>query len=121
MPDLLSEVAETEDEQNLEASLPIGDAAVGTDRFYQGIISKLFPRNNMGMVRTFTGREVPFSYQLVVLRGAIADTKDLAEGMAVGFDLGWTSDGLRVTKIKTYEPRPESRVENPVSEIEESG
>jgi hypothetical protein len=27
---------------------------------------------------------------------------DLTEGMEVGFDVGWTSHGLRVTKIKIY-------------------
>lgn len=26
--------------------------------------------------------------------------QDLREGMEVGFDVGWTSSGLRVTKIK---------------------
>jgi hypothetical protein len=26
--------------------------------------------------------------------------EDLIEGMEVGFDVGWTSRGLRVTKIK---------------------
>jgi hypothetical protein len=26
--------------------------------------------------------------------------EDLVEGMEVGFDVGWTSRGLRVTKIK---------------------
>ena len=26
--------------------------------------------------------------------------EDLTEGMEVGFDVGWTSRGLRVTKIK---------------------
>lgn len=28
--------------------------------------------------------------------------EDLTAGMEVGFDVGWTSGGLRVTKIKVY-------------------
>lgn len=28
--------------------------------------------------------------------------EDLAVGMEVGFDVGWTANGLRVTKIKIY-------------------
>lgn len=79
------------------------------DLFYRGVVTKLFPRNNMGLIRTQSGREIAFSYSLVVLLGHIKGPDDLREGMEVGYDLGWTSDGLRVTKIKTYpEPNPES-------------
>lgn len=79
------------------------------DLFYRGVVIKLFPRNNMGLIRTQSGREIAFSYSLVVLLGHIKSPDDLREGMEVGYDLGWTSDGLRVTKIKTYpEPIPES-------------
>jgi hypothetical protein len=74
------------------------------DLFHQGVISKLFPSNNMGVVRTESGREIPFTYQLVILVGDIKSPLELHEGQRVGYDLGWTSDGLRVTKIKTYSP-----------------
>lgn len=74
------------------------------DFFYQGAISKLFPSNNMGLVRTESGREVPFSFEFVVLLGDVAKVTDLKEGQEVGYDLGWTSKGLRVTTIKTYPP-----------------
>ncbi|MBI2209862.1 MAG: hypothetical protein HYU47_04565 [Deltaproteobacteria bacterium] len=40
---------------------------------------------------------------------------DLKEGQEVGYDLGWTSKGLRVTKIKTYSP-PAPTQENPQQE-----
>ncbi|MGH7770653.1 MAG: hypothetical protein ACREQA_00270 [Candidatus Binatia bacterium] len=70
--------------------------------FHQGVISKLFPSNNMGLVRTESGREIPFSFQFVVLLGEIKNPSDLKEGQEVGYDLGWTSSGLRVTKIKVY-------------------
>ena len=73
-----------------------------SDLYHQGVITKLFPSNNMGIVRTESGREVPFSYELVVLCGEAKSVQDLREGDRVGYDVGWTSSGLRVTKIKTY-------------------
>ena len=73
-----------------------------SDLYHQGVITKLFPSNNMGIVRTESGREVPFSYDLVVLCGEAKSVQDLREGDRVGYDVGWTSSGLRVTKIKTY-------------------
>lgn len=76
------------------------------DLFHHGVIVKLFPSNNMGVVRTESGREVPFSFELVELLGEAKKPGDLREGQEVGYDLGWTSKGLRVTKIKVYPPKP---------------
>jgi hypothetical protein len=72
------------------------------DYYHHGVIVKLFPSNNMGVVRTESGREVRFSYDLVILSGEVKTPLDLREGERVGYDLGWTSGGLRITKIKTY-------------------
>ncbi|HWO43534.1 MAG TPA: hypothetical protein VNO43_17230 [Candidatus Eisenbacteria bacterium] len=72
------------------------------DRYHHGVITKLFPSNNTGFVRTESGREVPFSYELVIMTGETKDPRALKEGDIVGYDLGWTSSGLRITKIKTY-------------------
>jgi len=53
----------------------------------------------MGILRTGSGREVRFVVPFVdFLDGR--RIHDLTEGMEVGFDVGWTSRGLRVTKIK---------------------
>lgn len=82
-------------EENQESGYP-------KDLFHHGTISKLFPSNNMGVVRTESGREVQFAYDLVILVGDVQKTADLREGMEVGYDLGWTSKGLRITKIKAY-------------------
>lgn len=78
-----------------------------SDFFHHGVISKLFPSNNMGLVRTESGREVPFSFEFVILLGDAKKPSDLMEGLEVGYDTGWTSQGLRVTKIKMY-PKPSS-------------
>jgi hypothetical protein len=72
------------------------------DLWHHGVISKLFPSNNMGVVRTESGREVQFSFEFVILLGATQKPADLKEGMEVGYDLGWTSKGLRITKIKVF-------------------
>lgn len=74
----------------------------GKDLFHQGAISKLFPTNNMGLVRTESGREVPFSFEFVILLGEAKNPSDLREGQEVGYDLGWTPKGLQVTKIKVF-------------------
>ena len=50
-------------------------------------------------MRTGSGREVRFTAPFVeILDGRRIEY--LVEGMEVGFDVGWTSHGLRVTKIK---------------------
>ena len=72
------------------------------DFYYHGIVRRLSPRKGTGVVRTASGREVRFSYQMVRVSGQLSSPKDLKEGMVVGYDLGWTSHGLRVTRIKTY-------------------
>lgn len=72
------------------------------DFYHQGIVTKLFPSNNIGVVRTESGRELTFSYELVILCGEIKSPLELKVGAPVGYDLGWTSSGLRITKLKTY-------------------
>ena len=76
------------------------------DFFHQGVITKLFPSNSTGVVRTKSGRELTFSYDLVILVGEAKSPLELKVGESVGYDLGWTSNGLRVTKLKTYPKRP---------------
>jgi hypothetical protein len=72
------------------------------DFYHQGVITKLFPSNNTGVVRTENGRELTFSYDLVILTGEVKSPLELSVGERVGYDLGWTSSGLRITKLKTY-------------------
>src|SRR5438093_9037931 len=85
-------------------SVPDGNqVSHGTDDlFHHGVITKLFLSNNMGIVWTESGREVLFSFELVVLCGEAKSVQDLREGERVGYDIGWISNGLRVIKIKTY-------------------
>jgi hypothetical protein len=85
------------------------------DFYHQGVITKLFPSNNTGVVRTENGRELTFSYELVILVGEAKSPLDLHVDEGVGYDLGWTSAGLRITKIKTY---PKSGVDGSAPDSE---
>jgi hypothetical protein len=78
------------------------------DFYHQGVITKLFPSNNTGVVRTESGRELTFSYDLVILVGEIKSPLELRVGEHVGYDLGWTSTGLHITKLKTYPNRAQA-------------
>ena len=91
---------------NRDIFMPERDESTGTgntaDNYHQGVITKLFPSNNTGVVRTESGRELTFSYELVILHGEAKSPLELKEGQRVGYDLGWTSHGLRITKLKSY-------------------
>jgi hypothetical protein len=69
-------------------------------KFYRGTIEKLFRGSQVGVVRSSSGREVPFEFLHVSMVGPLRAYDDLREGMPVGFDVGWTSSGLRVTVIR---------------------
>jgi hypothetical protein len=60
-------------------------------------------------VRSHQGREVLFEFPYVEVAGAplggrFSAIDLLSEGDTVGFDVGWTSGGLRVTVIKPSRP-----------------
>ena len=80
-----------------------------SDLYYPGIVRRLSPRTGTGVIRTASGRDVRFSYQMVQMAGPERSPKGLREGMVVGYDLGWGGHGLRVTKIRTYPRGPRDR------------
>jgi hypothetical protein len=76
--------------------------------FYQGMIFKLDRARGYGILRSHSGREFEFVFPFVHVVGAkigggMPGIDLLHEGDVVGFDVGWTSKGLRVTTIS---PRP---------------
>lgn len=74
------------------------------DNFYHGVISKIFWSNETGVIHSDSGKEVPFIFAFVTLIGAPRqDINFLRPGMRVGFDVGWTSKGLRASTIKIYD------------------
>lgn len=75
--------------------IPLGEL------FYRGTLVRLTRGGTFGVVRSaHDGREIPFERQHVTVLGTTGgDRAELREGMAVGYDVGWTSRGLRVTKL----------------------
>jgi hypothetical protein len=74
------------------------------DKFYHGVIGKIFWSSSSGVIRSTAGKEIPFVFPFVTLLGVPRqDIRFLREGMRVGFDVGWTSKGLRATVIKIYD------------------
>ena len=75
----------------------------GGDLFYRGVITRVYYGSETGTLRSdASGREYRFKFPFVEVRGPIPRIDGLREGMSVGFDVGWTSRGLRVTVIKVY-------------------
>ncbi len=75
----------------------------GGDPYYRGVITRVYYGSETGTLRSdATGREYRFKAPFVEIRGAIPRVDGLREGMRVGFDVGWTSRGLRVTVIRVY-------------------
>lgn len=73
--------------------------------FYPGMIMRLDRARGTGMIRSHSGKEIPFEFPHVAVVGASIGGKMpgiemLREGASIGFDVGWTSSGLRVTVIK---------------------
>jgi hypothetical protein len=79
------------------------EAGPEAERYYRGVITRVFYGSESGTLRSEgSGREYHFKHPFVEIRGPIPRIDGLREGMAVGFDVGWTSRGLRVTTIKVY-------------------
>jgi cold shock CspA family protein len=78
------------------------------ERFYLGTIHRMFPSAGLGVVRSDAGRDIPFAAAHVLIRGAAQRFEELREGMRVGFDVGWTARGLRVTllQVRSAEDQP---------------
>ena len=73
------------------------------DKYYRGIIAKLRRGAQAGVVRSRSGRDIPFTFMFVTMVGSHQRFDDLREGMTVGYDVSWTSKGLRVSVIRIPE------------------
>lgn len=81
--------------------------------FYRGTLIRLSRGGAHGVVRSSTtGREVSFEHPHVIVLGepGPSGAVELREGMAVGYDVGWTSRGLRVTKLFPAPPAEAPRL-----------
>ena len=85
-----------------EPSPPTDASAQGA--YYRGVISRVFYGSESGTLTSETsGRTYQFRYPSVRIIGPIPRIDGLREGMRVGFDLGWTSRGLRVSVIRIFD------------------
>jgi len=87
-------------DDSLQAGPRAADSEASEDSFYRGTIVRLHPGSRSGLLRTGNGREVAFAVPDVLILGTAHGFAALREGMRVGFDLGRTSRGLRVTTIR---------------------
>jgi hypothetical protein len=70
------------------------------DKFYRGTVHALQRGAQRGMVRAASGRDIPFVFAHVIMVGPHRHFDDLYEGLRVGYDVSWTSKGLRVSVIR---------------------
>lgn len=95
-----------------ETSDGAADAPTGpelSDTFYRGLIVFLDTARARGAIRSQSGRELTFEFPFVQVLGAPIGGRApglelLRRGDQVGFDVGWTSRGLRVTVIRPIRP-----------------
>jgi len=89
------------DEPHAPRGTPEGTSL--SERYYRGVINRVYYGSESGtLVSEATGREYYFKHPFVQIIGPIPRIDGLREGMTVGFDLGWTSRGRRVTVIRVY-------------------
>lgn len=81
---------------------PASSFAYPEDKFRKGRIIKFFPHAGYGFVRDLGGKEVYFHLDEIRFLGSKNDRRYVSEGAPVGFDIGRTSRGLRVTLMKIY-------------------
>jgi hypothetical protein len=97
------------DEDSIDDSAS-GESDSGlSGNFYSGLIIFLDRARGRGTVRSYSGREIRFEFPFVSVVGAPLGGRApginlLKEGDSVGFDVGWTSKGLRVTTIRPAIP-----------------
>jgi hypothetical protein len=83
---------------------PPGDPPSTPERYYRGVITRVYYGSESGtLTSTTSGREYHFKYPFVTILGPIPRVDGLREGMEVGFDLAWTSRGIRVQLIRVFD------------------
>jgi hypothetical protein len=100
-PAASNELSESSVAKDVEAY----DSVRFPDNFYAGQIVGLDRARGQGVIRSFSGRDIRFEFPFVEVVGALPGgnmpgIELLHQGDKVGFDVGWTSKGLRVTRIK---------------------
>ena len=77
-------------------------AATPGELAYRGTIAQFARGARSGVVRAASGREIPFDLEHVVVAESMIPAPGrvaLEVGQTVGYDVGWTSRGLRITRL----------------------
>lgn len=72
------------------------------DFFPKGVVESFFPEQGLGRLKNARGESIPFDLSQIEMIGPKAGKRYLQAGSRVGFDVSWTSSGLRVSKIRVY-------------------
>ena len=83
---------------NDESDIP--DAGESSEKYYRGVVLKLSRSAQRGTIRSASGRNIPFIFMHVTMLGPHHRFEDLREGLEIGYDVSWTSKGLRVSVIR---------------------
>jgi hypothetical protein len=78
----------------------VPQAVESEDKYYRGVVLKLSRSAQRGTIRSASGRNIPFLFQYVTMVGPHHRFEDLREGQEIGYDVSWTSKGLRVSVIR---------------------
>jgi hypothetical protein len=70
------------------------------EKFYRGTVVALSRGAQRGTIRSASGRQIPFYFAHLTMLGPRRHFDDLREGVEVGYDVSWTSKGLRVSIIR---------------------
>jgi|GEM_PF-1353986 len=77
-------------------------------KYYRGRIAKFNPSTGYGFVELTTGTHLFFYLEQIRLEGDHNRKSDVRPGKTVGFDVGWTERGIRISKMKIY-PEDEAK------------
>jgi len=81
------------------ADRPIEERPIA-ERFYRGHILRLSGGRQTGVVRSLSGKDIPFTFAFVEMLGDKRRFEDLHVGTSIGYDVSWTSRGLRVSLMR---------------------
>ncbi|MFH0799338.1 MAG: hypothetical protein V2A66_04055 [Pseudomonadota bacterium] len=73
-----------------------------SDLFPKGEIASYYPQQGYGYIRTARGQSLIFRVAEMDLAGPKRHRRYIAAGCRVGYDVSWTSHGLRVSRMKIY-------------------
>ncbi len=72
-------------------------------KYYRGKIARYNPKTGYGFVETPEGKHIFFYADQVRLDGTKRKKTDIQRGLVVGFDVGWTDRGIRISRMKLFD------------------